>query len=310
MGKLLITGATGLVGQQLIAAFSDKKLHILTTQKSLMHNGTDRIKYFYWSPKQAEIDVQAFQGVSTIINLAGANIGEKRWSQTRKLEILNSRVQGLQLIHAVLSNQTHQVEHLISASAVGIYEPDCNKIYSETDIPFENERITFLSDVCYQWEAAAQQFSNLQIKVSILRTGMVLSNKGGAFLPIKKSMFMPIVPMFSHGKQLVSWISLDDLVRMYQFVAKHQLVGVFNAVATQVLTHKAMMNHFAQFKFGRQFLLFPIPTWVLRIILGDMAQGLLLDSVGVSNEQIRQHNFEFLHPSLDTPFLAQLFAKK
>jgi uncharacterized protein (TIGR01777 family) len=298
---ILITGATGLVGTQLIKELSGYTLHILTTNKSML----SRPNYFYWNPETEHIDTAAFDNVNAIIHLAGTGIADKRWTIPRKQAILQSRVNSLKVMYNVLQSQKHQITQLITASGIGWYGNNdlSDTLFTEHDNP---DSISFLGQVCKQWEDAAFQFEQLGISVAALRTGMVLAPKGGGLDPIKKSLFSPLVPFFGNRKQLTSWIHLFDLVRMYRFVLEKELSGSFNAVADEILTNKAMIQKIASHKKGNGFICIAVPQWALKLAMGQMAEELLLFSTGASNEKIKQTGFLFTYPSLNNTTLQAL----
>lgn len=302
---ILITGGTGLVGKELIKLFPDAHLNILTTQKGLLNKPKNNIHYFYWDPNNLEIDTNAFENVTTIIHLAGSNIAGKRWTSSYKNEIINSRIKSAELILNVLRNIKHQVKHFISAGGTGWYTPHPKHLYDENA---QSDQHTFLADVCQRWEQAALAFETLNIKVSILRTGMVLAPKGGALEPIKKSLLTPIVPVFGNGQQLVSWITLHDLVQCYKWLVTERKQGIFNAVAQDVISHKIMMHHLAIRKWGKAHIKLQIPKPILQLALGQMAQELLINSIGASNHKLLEEGFIFKFNKFDASTLDYLYS--
>lgn len=300
---LLITGASGLVGKVLIdTAQADYTLKFLTTNKQLAQEKN----YFYWRPEEGIIDTAAFEAVDAIIHLAGAGISDKRWTSNRKKQIIDSRVESLHLIYNVLNSTPHRVKHLISAGGVGWYGNDATyqHTFTETD---SCDTHSFLGIVCKQWEAAAYNFESLGLKVAVLRTGMVLSDAGGALKPIKQSMALPIIPLFGNGKQNVSWIHVADLANMYIHLVKNNLSGSYNAVADQVMRHKDMMHTFARYKKGNFFWSIPIPSFVMKVALGQLAKELLLFNTAVANTKIKETGFLFDYPVLNQHCLKTLF---
>ena len=175
--RVLITGATGLVGQEIVKQCHDQNMDVnyLSTNRSKIVD-ENKYKGFYWNPDSGEIDSDCFQDVDVIINLAGATVA-KRWTNEYKNEILDSRLNSLKLLHSTIKSNNLSISHIISASAIGIY-PDSLTHYYEEDFNIKGKG--FLSDVVKQWEKEAHKFEQLGINVSIIRIGIVLTTKGGA----------------------------------------------------------------------------------------------------------------------------------
>ena len=298
---VLITGATGLVGAALLRHLEGCSVRMLTTNRQAATAGN----YYYWDPGSGQVDTEAFRDVSVIIHLAGAGIADKRWTARRKELILQSRVESLRLIGDILKQGDHRVRQLICAGAIGWYgdDPSGTLLFGEEAPPDEH---SFLGRVCREWEAAAFALEELGIAVAVLRTGMVLARQGGALPPIVRSMLTPLVPVLGSGRQLVSWIHLDDLAAMYIYIMEQRLSGVYNAVAGQVLSHKEMVKRIARFRKGRAYLCMPVPALVLKIVLGQMAGELLLSGAAVDNGKIRAAGFVFRYPDLDDRTLKTL----
>ncbi len=300
---VLITGATGLVGSALLRQLELKGygVRVLTTGKQAAGSGN----YYYWDPGSGQVDTEAFRDVSVIVHLAGAGIADKRWTTRRKQLILESRVGSLRLIYDILRQRNHRVRQLICAGAIGWYgdDPSGQQVFDEDAPPDEG---SFLGRVCKEWEAAAFKMEQLGIPVAVLRTGMVLAAQGGALRPIARSMFSPLVPVFGNGRQLVSWIHLEDLAAMYIHIMEQRLSGAYNAVADEVMRHREMIRRIARFRKGNAYLCIPVPGPVLRIVLGQMAGELLLSGAYVANDKIRAAGFSFRYPDLDDRTLATL----
>lgn len=288
--KVLITGATGLVGKELVALFraDGVEVNYLTTSESKVQDNSG-YKGFYWNPVESIMDKEALNGVSCIIHLAGASIS-KRWTKEYKQEILDSRVQSLNLLYNVLKDHSHSVNHMISASAIGIYPDSYEKLYSEEDTGVDN---SFLGTVVEQWENAAQQIQKLGIKVSLIRTGLVLSDKGGALPQMAGPVKMGAGSAFGSGRQTQSWIHIDDVVNIYRYLYENRLGGVYNAVAPNPVTNDALMQAIAK-ALGKPYFMPKVPKSVLSAVLGEMHM-LLFASQNVSASKIlgTGYNFKF-----------------
>ncbi len=291
--KVLITGATGTIGQEIVKLCHQSNIDVnyLTTSKNKL-NTASNYKGYFWNPNNKEIDVKCFEGVEVIINLVGATIA-KRWTSSYKKEILASRVHTTKLILESLKNTNHSVRHIISASAIGIYPNSFQNYYME-DAP---ERDTgFLGEVVTQWEEAVSEFKMLNIEVSLLRIGLVLSKEGGAFPKIAKPIKYGLGAVFGNGKQWQSWIHIKDLAHMFMYVMQEELSGVFNAVAPNPVSNSKLTYTIAK-KLDKKIFLPGIPRLTLKLILGEM-HVLLFSSQRVCSDKISKLGFEFEYDNI------------
>ena len=291
---VLITGATGLVGQELVNLLlqNGHNVHYLSTSKSKLVTNTN-YKGFYWNPKKAEIDTNALTDVEVIIHLAGANVA-KKWTTAYKEEIIESRVLSTQLLYQTLQKNSHQVKQIISASAVGIYPDSLTDIYHETDLDID---VSFLGNVVKQWENEVSQFEKLELIVSKIRIGIVLAKNGGALQEMAKPIKYGVGAAFGSGEQYQSWIHVQDLVAIFQFVMENQLAGVYNGVAPYPVTNSELTKAIAK-TLGKPLFLPNIPKFVMKLILGEMHQ-ILFSSQHVSCRKLLDENFQFKFASLD-----------
>ncbi len=291
--KVLITGATGTIGQEIVKLCHQSNIDVnyLTTSKNKL-NTASNYKGYFWDPNNKEIDVKCFEGVEVIINLVGATIA-KRWTSSYKKEILASRVHTTNLIFESLKNTKHSVRHIISASAIGIYPNSFQNYYME-DAP---ERDTgFLGEVVTKWEEAVSEFKMLNIEVSLLRIGLVLSKEGGAFPKIAKPIKYGLGAVFGNGKQWQSWIHITDLALMFMHVMQEELSGVFNAVAPNPVSNSKLTYTIAK-KLNKKIFLPGIPRLTLKLILGEM-HVLLFSSQRVCSDKISKLGFEFEYDNI------------
>lgn len=293
--RVLITGATGLIGSELVKKCHQEGIAVnyLTTDKSKIEN-TENYKGFYWNPSKGEIDTNAFNGASAIINLVGASIA-KRWTSKYKKTLIDSRVKSMDLIYDSLQNTDHSVDHFISASGIDIYPNSRTKLYTEEDTKVDD---TFLGEVVVQWEAAAARFKDLGMDVSKVRTGMVLANEGGAFPKLAKPIKFGVGASFGSGEQWQSWIHLEDIAGIYLFLLKTRLEGVYNAVAPTPVQNNKLTRMIAS-HLDSPLWLPNIPGFLLRIVLGEMAT-LLLEGPLVSSRKIQKMGYIFKFHNLET----------
>lgn len=295
---VLITGATGLIGSEIVKQCYQNNIdvHYLTTSKEKL-NTEQNYKGFFWDPKNGAIDLECFKNVTSIINLAGSSISE-RWTPANKKVILESRLQSLDLLKLSLSKIEHEVSHLISASAIGIY-PDSLTNYYEEDYPVTSD--SFLGEVVEKWEAKADEFSELNLKTSKIRVGLVLSDKGGALPEMIKPIKLCAGAPFGNGTQWQSWIHIRDLANLFIHVLQHQLEGSFNGVAPNPVSNTEVTKAVAKV-LEKPLILPNIPKFAMKLVLGEM-HILLFESQRVSSKKIEENGFQFefsnLQPALE-----------
>lgn len=299
--KVLITGATGLVGTELVSLLLKNgiSIHYLTTSKSKIQNEPN-YKGFYWKPETGEVDDNCLEDVDAIIHLAGAPIS-KRWTEAYKQEILESRILSTSAIYNLLKNKPNNVHHFISASAIGIYPSSLTKVYSEDETEFDN---SFLSQVVQKWEAAADKIAQLGVKVSKVRTGLVVSGKGGALKELATPIKYGLGIAFGSGEQMQSWIHLEDLAGIYAYILNNELEGVYNAVAPYPVTNNTLIKQAAK-AMDKPFFMPNAPKFIMEMVLGEM-HTLLFDSQNVSAKKIIREGYQFKYLSLEKAFKAEL----
>lgn len=301
METVLITGGTGLVGKVLTRQLIDKGYHviILTRPKAEAANyklQLPNISYSSWDVEKQLIDVNAIQKADHIIHLAGAGVMDKRWNAAYKNTIQQSRIKSSELLVTALKNNQNKVKTVVSASAIGWYGPDIipGKKFVETD-PADK---SFLGETCRLWEQSIEPVTQLGKRLVKLRTGIVLSNDGGAFPEFKKSLKFGIASILGNGKQIISWIHIDDLCRLYiDAIENNELNGTYNAATPQPVSNKELTLMTAR-KLKSFFIPLHVPSFALKIILGEQSIE-VLKSATVSCEKIKQTGFSFLYPLLD-----------
>lgn len=287
--KILITGATGLIGSAITDLCREKGwiVNYLTTDKAKIKNASN-YRGFYWDPKTNEIDTECFNGVNAIINLAGSSIG-KRWTKSYKEQILSSRINSLNTLYDALEklNPKEKIS-IISASAIGIYPSSLSNFYTENETKID---ASFLGEVTEIWEKEIDKFQKLNCTVTKLRIGLVLSAGGGALPSMAKSVRMYLGSSFGSGKQWQSWIHVDDMARMFLFVLENNLSGVYNGVAPNPVTNSKMLKELAKV-LERPLFMPNVPRFVMNLVLGEMSY-LLFASQRVSSKKIEKEGFNF-----------------
>jgi len=292
--RILITGATGLVGSAIVQKCRENNIDVnyLSTQKEKLTQEKD-LKGFYWNPRKGEIDMACFEGVSAVINLAGSSISQ-RWTSSNKKKILNSRIDSLRTLRSALEKiNTEEITSFVSASAIGIYPHSFDHYYTEDEKGVDD---SFLGEVVAKWEREIQEFSQFSFSVATLRVGLVLSMEGGALPALVRPVKAYVGAAFGSGEQWQSWIHIDDLARQFLFIVEHSLDGIFNGVAPNPVTNNRLVKEIAEV-LNRPLFLPNIPKGFMKLILGEMSL-LLFVSQRVSSKKIEEEGFEFYYKNI------------
>lgn len=289
---VLMTGGTGLIGAALCQrlAASGAKLTVLTRdiQKAKHLVPIDGIHFI-----EQLSEIKPDMVFDAVVNLAGAPIA-KPWTKAYKKEIKNSRIELTKHLVGTLKSMNTKPNVLVSGSAIGLYGPhDDDEKLIESSPSVES----FSHDVCQEWEQAANKAEDFGIRVVNLRTGVVLSKKGGALakmrLPFKLGLGGPI----GNGQQWMSWVHLDDIVSIILFCIENNIDGPVNATAPNPVTNKTFADTYAKVLHCPAFL--TTPAWFLKLVMGQMAQELLITGQRVVPEKLEQAGFKFMHPELE-----------
>ncbi|WP_299683061.1 TIGR01777 family oxidoreductase [uncultured Dokdonia sp.] len=297
--KVLITGATGLVGTEVtrLCRAQGIAVNYLTTSRKKINSEPD-YKGFYWNPSNDELDIASLEGVDAIIHLAGASIAQK-WTPKNKQLIKDSRIKSAQLLYDALarfreSGNSTSIKHIISASAIGCYPSSSTKLYNEK---YPDYASGFLGEVVQEWEEAIIQFQKLDIATSLIRTGIILDKEQGALPQIVKPVRFFVGSPLGNGQQWQSWIHVEDMARMYLHVLEEELTGIYNGVAPNPVTNEKLTKVVAQTI--KRPLFFPkVPKKALKFLLGEMAT-IALESQLVSAEKIQETGFVFTYTTVE-----------
>ncbi|HEY0245329.1 MAG TPA: TIGR01777 family oxidoreductase [Mucilaginibacter sp.] len=289
---ILLTGGSGLVGNALTQLLLAKGYEV--SHLSRKPGNTPQIKTYLWDIDKGLIDEKCIDGVDTIIHLAGAGIADKRWTDKRKKELIESRTKSIGLIYSLLRNKAHAVKSIISASATGYYSDRGDKLLTEESAPAND----FLGDCCIRWEKAVDEGEELDLRVLKFRTGVVLTAKGGALpqlaLPIKFWVGSPI----GNGKQWIPWIHHEDVVGLYLYgIENNGLSGVYNMVAPNPVTNKQLTQAVAK-QLHKPLWLPNVPAFAIKLIFGEMSI-VVLGSTKVSAQKIEGSGFKFKFPMIE-----------
>jgi uncharacterized protein len=302
METVLITGGTGLVGNALTQQLIKKGYQVIILTRKMPDRNANQlhVKYALWNVREKSIDSEAIQQADHIIHLAGAGVVDKRWSNTYKKEIQDSRTQSSALLVQALQQNENRIKTIVSASAIGWYGAD-GETHQKGQGFTESASSApdFLGETCKLWEQSIEPAVQMGKRVVKLRTGIVLSNEGGALAEFKKPLQFGIAGILSKGTQIVSWIHIDDLCRMYvEALQNQQLSGAYNAVAPAPVSNKTLTLELASIIKGKFFIPVHVPAIVLKMMLGESSVE-VLKSCTVSCEKIKQAGFTFLYPSIE-----------
>jgi uncharacterized protein len=289
--NILITGASGLIGQRLTECLLQKG-HRVSHLGRKVHEGT--IPSYTWDVPKRWIDPRALQQTDAIIHLAGAGIADKPWTPQRKKEILESRTHSTQLLYSELAKQQHSVKTMVSASAIGYYGfGGGDEVFTEASEPGTD----FLASVTKQWETEVDALEKLSLRVVKIRIGIVLSENGGALKPMIVPVKLFVGSPLGTGRQYLSWIHIDDLCNLFiHAVENESMNGAYNGVAPTPATNAAFTKAIAHV-LQRPLWLPNVPAFVLKVLLGEMA-ALVLEGSFVSAEKVQHTNFQFQYPEL------------
>lgn len=293
--KVLVTGASGFVGKRVVKELLSNGHEVVVLTRSIAKaavNLGSKCKYFTWDTSSRP-PLEAFDGVSAVINLMGEGIADKRWDEDQKKKIYDSRIIGTRLVIEAIKELKVKPKVFVSASAVGIYgNRGTEELTEESSIAND-----FLATVCKDWEAEANKAKELGLRVAIVRTGVVLGKNGGALqkmLPIFK---LGAGGPVGDGKQYMSWIHVDDLARMYVEAAVNgTLSGVLNGTAPNPATSKDFAKTLGKELHRPAFA--PAPAFALKMVFGEMSQ-VLLDGQKVLPTKFKGAKFRFLYPTLE-----------
>lgn len=310
MATVLITGGTGMIGKALSKLLLSKGYEVIVLTRdpgqAIEKAGNSEpshqhvhIQYAAWDPDRQTIDQQAIDRADYIINLAGANVGDKRWTSKRKKEIIDSRVNSAATLVKALKETPNKVKAVVQAAGVDWYPPDPaipnKKPFTENDPAGSH----FLGEVCVQWEGSIQPVKDLGKRLVILRTGMVLSKTGGALDKFEMPVRFGIAAILSSGKQMISWIHIDDMCRLYLHAIENEKVqGIYNAVSPGPVSNKTLMLELAQLITGKYYLPIHVPGFMLKLMYGELGDA-ILKSTTASSEKISSTGFQFLFPAIE-----------
>ena len=288
--KLAVSGASGLIGSAFVKAAESRGDEVLRLVRKKPKNS----KEVYWNPKTGEIDHLLLDGLDAIVHLAGAGVGDHRWSDKYKKEIYSSRVDSTRLIVKAISKLHKPPKVLVSASAIGYYGDTGSKLVDENS----PAGVGFLAEVCVAWEAAAKPAKEFGVRVVHPRTGLVLSRKGGLLKKLYPIFFFALGGKMGNGKQYWSCISLNDQIRaLFHLIDNEKISGGVNLVMPEAVTNQQFVKTLG--KTMKRPTLFSVPAIALKIVLGEFSSE-VLGSVRVAPGKLIVNDFKFDEVDLAT----------
>jgi uncharacterized protein (TIGR01777 family) len=289
--KVLITGASGLIGTALQKSFAEKGYMMLLAGRGEPKTANE----IQWDVEKgfAENDLERIEGLDAVIHLAGENISALRWTEEKKKAIRDSRVYGTHTIVETISTLKEKPKVFISASAIGFYGDRADEQLTETSRPGD----TFLASVCKEWETESRRAEDSGVRTVLLRNGIVLSKDGGALATMLTPFKFGVGGVVGRGQQWMSWVSLDDVVRIvnYAFENEH-LRGAVNVVSPHPVTNEEFTKTLGEVLYRPTIL--PLPEFAVNLVFGEMGDALLIDSTRTIPKRLEEAGFEFRFPNL------------
>ena len=294
MKSILITGGTGLIGTKLYKFLKEKHFNVivLTRRESLSIENKD---FVLWDPEKNILDTNKIENMDCVINLAGESIDGSRWTNKYKKRIMDSRVISTRFLFTKLKSLKNKPKVLVSASAVGCYHEDTLNEQDETSDLNHN----FLGDVVKKWEFESRKFEDIGIKTSILRIGVVLSKEGGMLRKLYPLFLLGLGVPIGSGKQILSWVHIDDMVAIIFKCINENLSGIFNIVAPEKINNIDFTKLLSKrISFIRLPSFIKAPKFLVRIIFGEQST-LVLNGLNISSKKIEKTGYVFKFPIMD-----------
>jgi len=288
--KIVVSGASGLIGTQLVAKLSSSGHEVVRLVRRSPKSGE-----IQWNPKSGTLDAAALEGTDAVIHLSGAGIGDKRWSDGYRREILDSRTATTALLAKTIASLSRKPSVFLSGSAIGIYGARNDEQLTEVS----THGTGFLAEVCEQWEAAAKPAVDAGVRTVYLRTGIVLSPKGGALKKLLPLFKLGVGGKFGNGKQWQSWISIDDEIGAIEYLLTANVSGAVNLTAPNPVTNADFTKVLASVL--KRPAIVPVPTFAPKLLLGgELADALLFTGQRVIPAALNASGYTFKHPTLES----------
>ncbi len=287
--RVLITGASGLIGKALQTSFAEKGYEMLLASR----NAPTDDQHIQWSIEDGFTEPERLEGIDVVVHLAGENVSGLRWTDEKKKAIRDSRVLGTRNVVEAISKLKSKPKVLIASSAIGFYGERGDDEVTESSSPGDN----FLAEVTKAWETESRRAEDAGIRTVLLRTGIVLSKDGGALATMLTPFKLGVGGVVGSGKQWMSWISLDDVVAIVNYAIENENVrGAINAVSPNPVTNEEFTKTLGEVLYRPTFI--PLPGFAVGMIFGEMGEVLLLASTKVAPKRLEDAGFEFKYPEL------------
>ena len=294
--KIVVSGASGLIGTQLVANLSSSGHEVVRLVRR-----SPKASEIQWNPKSGTLDAAALEGADAVIHLSGAGIGDKRWTDGYRKEILDSRTATTALLAKTMASLSRKPSVFLSGSAIGIYGARNDEQLTEVS----THGTGFLAEVCEQWEAAAKPAVDAGIRTVYLRTGIVLSPKGGALKKLLPLFKLGVGGKFGNGKQWQSWISIDDEIGAIEHLLTANVSGAVNLTAPNPVTNAEFTKVLASVL--KRPAIVPVPTFAPKILLGgELADALLFTGQRLMPAALNASGYMFKHTTLESAFRSLL----
>jgi uncharacterized protein (TIGR01777 family) len=287
--KVLITGASGLIGTELQKSFTERGYGMLLASRSEPIDD----KHVQWSVEAGFADPEKLEGIDAVVHLAGENVSGLRWTEEKKKAIRDSRVLGTRSVVGAISRLKSRPKVFVAASAIGFYGERGDEEVNESSPAGDN----FLAEVSKAWEAECRRAEDAGIRTVLLRTGIVLSKDGGALATMLTPFKLGVGGVIGSGKQWMSWISMDDHIAVINYVIENENIrGAVNAVSPNPVTNEKFTKTLGEVLYRPTFL--PLPEFAVSMVFGEMGDALLLASTKVMPKRLEDAGFDFKYPQL------------
>lgn len=293
---IILAGGTGLIGTRLTALLEEKGHRVRILTRTPRREGQ-----YQWDPYAGTIDNAVFEGADAIINLAGSGIADRRWTNARKKDLIDSRVKSIETLRNALKTLPERPSVFVTASAVGIYGDSGETLQTEAT-PVAPPPRSFMVECCDQWEKAADTMAEIGLRTVKIRIGVVLTKEGGALKEIARPVSLGVGAYFDDGQAWTPWIHLDDICRVFLWaVENNQMEGVYNGVSPHPVRNYDLTKATVK-AMDKWALLVPAPAFALRLVLGEMS-AVVLNSNLVSAEKLTKTGFQFQFPDVEGALL-------